>query len=392
MGTFWVRVLHVVLDQAAQHHHAPILTASTLVSYLALIGNQVRGRHATGRSDSTPPASISSTTESPSLTCGVTVRVMPTFSRSMVWKGFCAPSPPAPVLVKGAGHKGHVLAHRDIGLLVIQGQHDWVWTGCWRWPAPCSALRITAIWKSRHPGSPSPASSPGSARQGAGEVAQTRHHRRSTDSPSLLGGSTALGYMLRAPGVIRVDITAVTSHPHSANSHCRPRSCPSYQLHLHDNGFHQHLRAADIQAMDHRLQRRHLAGASAVMISALVPSSASMVGAVTARACWTAWPPPAPSRRTHILHHPGQHLGRAHEASAYSRYITLTLPLCSRGVSRWAINLRLRGRAPVRHRSPAHCWCGESATSSTSGSAPPLCLASDLFNLSSMRTTSSATA
>ena len=49
--------------------------------------------------------SMSSTTESPSFTCGVTVRVMPTFCRSMVWKGFCAPLL-APVFVKEPVMKG----------------------------------------------------------------------------------------------------------------------------------------------------------------------------------------------------------------------------------------------------------------------------------------------
>jgi hypothetical protein len=42
----------------------------------------------------------------PSLTCGVTVRVMPTFWRSMVWKGFCAPFV-VPGIGEGAGDERH---------------------------------------------------------------------------------------------------------------------------------------------------------------------------------------------------------------------------------------------------------------------------------------------
>ena len=170
----------------------------------------------------------------------------------------------------------------------------------------------------------------------------------------------------------------------SANNHWIPRSWPSITS--------ISTMIASTSTWARRISSRWMTASiaaissvSAVMISELVPSSASIVAELSVRGFLA----PSDVSRRLIFCMTRVSTSAISGAWAYSRYTTLTLPLCSNGVSRYSTSLRIRARSSSSPLTST-LLVRASATNSTSVS-PPLCLASDLVNWSSMLTTFSAT-
>ena len=202
---------------------------------------------------------------------------------------------------EGAGDKRHLLPDGDKGLLVIQrqqaGRGEDVGVGL-----PLQGVENDGHTEFFTDNAPAQGQARG-AGQRAGEGAGVKIAGRHPASLGLTAGHHGPGDIPR-PRVIRADAAAVQA----AVVHEQPLQAQILtvnHLQLHNDRLDQHLRPANIQASDHRLQRRHLVG---------VGGDNQRVGALIGLDGGIALRRPVvfslgAVELADVLHHPGQHLG-----------------------------------------------------------------------------------
>ena len=172
--------------------------------------------------------------------CGVTLRMVPTSSRWMVWKGFTVPPVDAFGVGVLAGDERHFLRDLELRLLVVHGDdrggRDHVGVG------------VAAEGAQR-----------------CGEVDARAHDAADADGGALQERGRDVGRVLRRLGEVD-DAGAADRADEGADRDRAARGVGGpvdaelgvlVDVDLDDDGLHQHLRAADVELVDDVHQRAH---------------------------------------------------------------------------------------------------------------------------------------
>ncbi len=198
-----------------------------------------------------------------------------------------------------AGHEGHVLAHRDVGLLVVQREQRR------RRQDIGVCFRFQGVEDHRHgevvvQGAPTQRQ-PRRLGQRAGEIG---HLEIAAVIVIVAAGqyrlSNSPGPLVRGVDIAAVETVILGEQPLQAEVLC------VVDLHLHDDRLHQYLGAADVQPVDHGFDGGHLirVGGDDKRVGALVRLDG---GFALARHRLLAGL--GVLQLADTLHHPGQHLG-----------------------------------------------------------------------------------